>query len=326
VFNFTVTADQNNSLIDLAPGVAGLQTRVVIDLPIGVRANVYTKFNANSGQWNVFMDDQRLETFDDGATLIDANNDGFVERIVVTLTDGGPGDEDGLVNGIIVDPGLLAFQDKTKPVFSVLLASGDRYYSTSAADTARMALGTANKFEGVRFDALDAKDGGQQVNTHKNFITGDWYFAASGQPMPYLCYVQQSDSGFTAAAAGNGPGTNFHRYMDKNGITQLVTQIEATQLGLTGKGYKDFGAIFNTTTTTAFTFDPEAYLVANRNNEDIQNLVDTLSGKYQKTSDAGFIEAVESHYLNQITLVGLPHGEQAGASDLNAAFGTAFLV
>ena len=38
----------------------------------------------------------------------DLNNDGKIDRIVLTLTDGGPGDEDGIVNGIIVDPGVLA--------------------------------------------------------------------------------------------------------------------------------------------------------------------------------------------------------------------------
>ncbi|AVR94626.1 hypothetical protein [Pseudoduganella armeniaca] len=45
----------------------------------------------------------------DGATLLDVNGDGRIDRIVLTLTDGAKDDEDGLVNGTIVAPRPLAF-------------------------------------------------------------------------------------------------------------------------------------------------------------------------------------------------------------------------
>jgi gliding motility-associated-like protein len=48
--------------------------------------------------------------FDDGATLIDLdNNPATIERIVLTFTDGAFGDNDGIVNGQISDPGALGY-------------------------------------------------------------------------------------------------------------------------------------------------------------------------------------------------------------------------
>jgi len=324
-FQFSVTSEQGKALSDISPDVPGLQTRVVIELPQGVRANVYKKFDPKSGSWVSLMDDQSLDTFDDGATLIDRNGDGLIDRIVVTLTDGGPGDEDGIVNGVIVDPGLLAFQaPEATPVFSVLLANGDRYYSTEASEAARMAKGTGNVFEGARFDSLATADGGQQIDAHRNFITGDWYFTADGQPMPYACYVEQPDAGFQAAAQGRGPGVDFHLWLDRAGTTQLVSTTQAVQLSLAAKGYRDLGAVFNTTTNAAFQFDAEGYLVSNADNASVRQLVGALSGQYSRTSDAGFIEAVESHYLQQVDLVGLPRMSNASAADVNALYGTGF--
>lgn len=213
------------------------------------------------------------------------------------------------------------------PVYSVRLASGDRFYTSSAAEAATKAQGGANVFEGARFDSLDSARGGVHQLAHYNPYTADWYFAVDGGQMPYVCYQQvKTLTGFSAAAAGQGPGEDFHLYLDKKGLTQLLTQAEATSLGLAAKGYVDRGAIFNTTTTSAFTFDAEAYLIANSNDADVQALVTSLSGSYASVSDARFIEAIEQHYLGQVSLVGtqVTHGTSATATDLNTAFGTHF--
>ena len=74
----------------------------------------------------------------------------------------------------------------------------------------------------------------------------------------------------------------------------------------------------------AFKFDTEGYLIANHDNAGIQALVASLASKYHSTTSAGFVEAVEQHYLAQAQLVGLPHGDAASAADLNAVFGTHF--
>ena len=74
----------------------------------------------------------------------------------------------------------------------------------------------------------------------------------------------------------------------------------------------------------AFTFDAEGYLIANHDNASVQALVQQLAATYQSTSAAGFIDAVEQNYFQQIQLVGVAHGTAATAADLNAMFGTGF--
>ncbi|MBC7453001.1 MAG: hypothetical protein H7335_04715 [Massilia sp.] len=326
MLEFSVTGFDGQALRDIAPLLAGTQTRIVIDLPAGVQANVFLKWDPVQHRWFSFNDDQNLATFDDGATLIDTNHDGLVDRVVVTLTDGARGDQDGLANGIIVDPGMLAYQPGN-PVYSVLLAGGDRYYTTNAAEAAKYSTGTGNVFEGARFDSLEAAAGGHQMYASWQPYTRDWYFGADKQATPYICYERVNTAeGFMAADASQALGQQFHLYLDGAGITQLVTQAEAASLDLAAKGFVDRGAQFSTTTNAAFVFDVEGYLVANKQNADIQAFVHTLAGKFQHSSDTGFVEAVEQHYLAQVAIVGLGHGGAATAGDLNTAFGTNFLA
>jgi hypothetical protein len=288
-----------------------------------VAANDFIKWDKAGQRWYSFHDDQRLDTFDNGATLVDANGDGRVDRIVITLTDGGWGDEDGLANGVIVDPGMLAQRLET-PVFTVLLANGDRCYTTNAQEAASLAKGNGNVFEGARFGALDVEQGGRQLDAYYQPYTKDWYFAANGDSMPYACYQRASGAGFTAAAAGSGIGVDIHLFQNAMGQTQLLSQADAQGLGLAGKGFKDLGARFAATLDGSFAFDAEGYLVANHGNASVQSLVQSLAASYHSTSQAGFIEAVEQHYLEQVTLVGIGHGGAATAADLNAVFGTGF--
>lgn len=103
-----------------------------------------------------------------------------------------------------------------------------------------------------------------------------------------------------------------------------MTAEQAASLHLAAQGYTDRGALFNTTTTQAFAFDAEGYLVAHQSDAAVQALVGQLASQYSRSSDAGFIEAVEQHYLAQVALVGVAHGGAASADELNAAFGTQF--
>jgi hypothetical protein len=321
--NFSITSLAGAAMRDLDPAMPGLQTRVVVDLPTGVLANTYLKWNSATASYHDFLDDQDLATYDSGATLLDLNGDGRVDRVVLTFTDGGAGDDDGVANGVVVDPGMLAL--RTHGVYSILLANGDRYYTASAAEAAHMSAGAANVLEGVRFDSLDASLGGRQMYANYQPFTADWYFAADGAAMPYACYMRvPGATGFMAAAAGQGVGDDYHLYLNGRGLTQLVTQQEALALNLQGQGYQDRGAVFNTTAAGAFTFDAEGYLIANHADAEVQALVQALALAYGNTSAAGFVESVEQHYLAQVTLTGTAHGGAASAADLNAVFGTHF--
>ncbi|UOD30136.1 hypothetical protein INH39_33150 [Massilia violaceinigra] len=328
VFNFSVTKEAGAaSLLDGSALYAGLQTRVVIELAqFGVLANDFQKFDQLTQSWYSFLDDQDLSTWDDGATLLDVNGDGRIDRILLTLTEGARGDEDGLVNGTIVDPGLLAFD--TRPVaqvYSIKLAGDDRYYTADAIEAAQKAALPGSVFEGVRFDAIDAAEGGRHLTAYYQPFTQDYTYAAGGQPLPYACYgAVAGAAGFDAAAAGSASGVDFHLYQDARGNTQLVTLAEASTLGLTAQGFTDRGARFNATTEHAFTFDAEGYLIANQDNASVQLLMRQLDAMYGSTTAAGFVDAVEQNYLQQVRLVGVAHGTAATAADLNAVYGTHF--
>ena len=111
-----------DAFIDLAPALAdgsdpypGTQVRQIIDLPgSGLRINTYLKWNpaanGGAGSWYEFLADGNPNTYDSGAELIDLNADGLIDRILLTYIDGDPagGDVDGIVNGIIDDPGMPA--------------------------------------------------------------------------------------------------------------------------------------------------------------------------------------------------------------------------
>ncbi|MCC6071968.1 Calx-beta domain-containing protein [Massilia sp. GCM10020059] len=327
VFNFTISPEDDvAALPDLAPERAGLQTRVVIDLGAsGVVSNDFVKFDQASQAWYSFLDDQDLSTMDDGATLVDLNGDGRVDRIVLTLTDGARGDDDGIVNGVIVDPGLLAF-DVTPPdqVYSIRLASGEIYYTDDIADARQTAAGAGNIFTGVAFDSMHGSPGGKHVSSFYQPFTRDVTFAVDGDALPYACYELVATSpGFMAAAAGSA-AVDIHLYQNARGLTELVSAAEAQYMGLAAQGYADRGAKFSVSVDNAFRFDVEGYLIANHDNAAVKALVAQLAAAYQSTGQAGFIEAVEQNYFQQIQLVGVAHGASATASDLNAVFGTTF--
>ncbi|MBI5256162.1 MAG: DUF4347 domain-containing protein [Burkholderiales bacterium] len=322
-WSFAAGGQAGAALADADPGTEGLQTQLVFELPAGTQANAVFLYDAKSGRWVEMPVAAKLVA--NGARLVDTNQDGTPDRLLLSLTDGGPLDSDGLANGRI-SSALLLGQRSAEPVYSVLLASGDRYLSTSAAEAARLAAGPDARFEGVAFDSLPEAAGGRLVQAWQQPFTVDWHYGRSAEDMPYACYeLVPGAAGFSAAPASQAVGEAFHAYLQPDtGRTQLGTPAMAAGWGLAAQGYRDLGLQFNTTRDTAFSFDPEGYLVANRGQAAVQALVGTLAARFATVSDPGFVEAVEQHYLTQAVLVGLPQGDAAGAADLNAAFGTHF--
>ena len=326
MFNFSVMAQDGKTLTDLDPTRSGLQTRIVIDLPKGgVYANDYLKYDDSTHSWFSFLDDQNLKTYDDGATLVDTNNDGTIDRVIITITDGGRGDGDGLVNGSVSDPGMLGVDSSGSLVYSILLSNGDHYLTTDLKEAARIATGTKNIFEGVIFDSLSTASGGLRQKSYQQIYTKDWYYVADGGTFPVTCYKSvPTASGFYAASAGSNVGDDYYLFINKKGVTQFMTLTQAETAKLLTHGYTNLGVQFNTTNVHQFNFDAEGFLIANHDVSGVQDLVTSLAHSFKSTSNKGFVEAVEHYYLTDAALVGLPTGEAATVSDLNDIFGTHF--
>lgn len=139
MFAFTVQAKDGIALTDTDTTREGLQVQTVISLPKGIKADAFMKFNSATQSWYNYANPSALNGSADGAAFRDINGDGLVDQIVITVTDGGVGDEDGLVNGAVVDPGMLADTGSiTSPISSkdkdgvssdVELASGNRDFN-----------------------------------------------------------------------------------------------------------------------------------------------------------------------------------------------------
>ena len=118
-----------------------------------VKANAYVKVNPNTGEAFDFTYDPITGL---GAQLLDNNKNGLVDTLKIFLQDGGKGDIDGLVNGEIRDPGVLADAPRQSVYRFFKASKGVHFYTSSDAERA---IVNANpewgyKDEGVAYDAL----------------------------------------------------------------------------------------------------------------------------------------------------------------------------
>ncbi|MEN9781801.1 MAG: hypothetical protein RL014_2949, partial [Pseudomonadota bacterium] len=257
LYQFSVTSQTGAQLADIDLTRPGLQSQVVIDLPQGVAANAYFKFNQKTQSWTNYTNAAALNGKQDGAALVDTNADGKIDRVVLTLTDGGPGDEDGLANGTIVDPGLLALN--VHPVFSVGSGAGDRWLSGVLKDAQDRAKPTTDKvavdFFTSELPAADLKP----LKAWVNVLTGDFFYAPEGVPPPYACYVPYNASGLGYVPAAGKGAFDVHLYVNSAGVTQLVGIQQAAELGLAAKGFTDLGPQF--ASVEAYGTDPGVQLM-----------------------------------------------------------------
>jgi Ca2+-binding RTX toxin-like protein len=110
IFNFTLVGSGDKGLlIDEDSSRAGTQTSVTIYFSDGgIDINRYYKLGADG-----LYDFTAKDGAGDGAVLIDSDNDGLIDKVVVTFTDNAIGDDNEII-GVISDPGFLAYN----PVYS----------------------------------------------------------------------------------------------------------------------------------------------------------------------------------------------------------------
>jgi hypothetical protein len=99
--NITFPVGVFNFKVQLSAGQQGTSVDVILFMPKGTQINAYYKLDPLDNKWHLFS----------GATFVDRNGDETPD-VVLHLTDGGQGDMDGLVNGVIDDPGAPAFETR----------------------------------------------------------------------------------------------------------------------------------------------------------------------------------------------------------------------
>jgi gliding motility-associated-like protein len=193
-------------LRDLDPTRPGLQVRAVLEFPVGMKGSTYLKQN-KAGEWKSFKDDQNLATYDDGATLIDLDNDpSTIERIVLTFTDGAFGDKDTLVNNSISDPGGLGI---IKPVID------DATLPTRAEGVAT-ATTLFNVFE--RNSRLDVDEEGQKL----------YYTIDSTNNSAAVRAAVKIDSLTGVITVRDAGGFDYESFVDANGLAKFNIVVKAT--------------------------------------------------------------------------------------------------
>ncbi len=193
-------------LRDLDPTRPGLQVRAVLEFPVGMKGSTYLKQN-KAGEWKSFKDDQNLATYDDGATLIDLDNDpSTIERIVLTFTDGAFGDKDTLVNNSISDPGGLGI---IKPVID------DATLPTRAEGVAT-ATALFNVFD--RNSRLDVDEEGQKL----------YYTIDSTNNSAAVRAAVKIDSLTGVISVRDAGGFDYESFVDANGLAKFNIVVKAT--------------------------------------------------------------------------------------------------
>ena len=147
-------ASTDSSFIDFTIKAGSLKSIIAeIALDQEIKANAYVKVNPNTGEAFDFTYDPITGL---GAELLDTNKNGLVDSLRMHLQDGAKGDVDGLINGQIRDPGLLADAPRQSVYRFFKASKGVHLYSSSEEERA---IVNANpewgyKDEGVAYDAL----------------------------------------------------------------------------------------------------------------------------------------------------------------------------
>ena len=147
-------SDIDSSFIDFTIKTGALKSITAeVALDKEVKANAYVKVNPNTGEAFDFTYDPITGL---GAELLDTNKNGLVDTLKIHLQDGAKGDVDGLINGEIRDPGVLADAPRQSVYRFFKASKGVHLYSASEEERA---IVNANpewgyKDEGVAYDAL----------------------------------------------------------------------------------------------------------------------------------------------------------------------------
>jgi hypothetical protein len=135
------------------------------------------------------------------------------------------------------------------PIYGVELESGDTALFSDLNEAIQASAQQGNEVE-IEFWAMPEQvDGTVPLLTWENVLTGDLFYGPEGVEPPYDCYIllDVPPLGYVYTA-GLGE-SDVQLWIDSDGITQIVTQASADDMGLSQQGYSEYGVLFDSAST-----------------------------------------------------------------------------
>jgi hypothetical protein len=225
-----------------------------------VKATAYVKVNPNTGE---AFDFTYSPVTGLGAELLDTNKNGLVDSLRIHLKDGETGDVDGLVNGEIRDPGVLAEAPRRTVYRFYNQGSGMHFYTPDAAErdnVIRNSYASGNTYNSLQANpnrAVDPLTGGwgykfegtayQALDTQGTALYR-FYNAAKG----YHFLSTSADEASNVIKNSLGAGYNLNNAVNQDPITG-------------GWGYRYEGTIYKVSTIAQHGMDQAVHRFYNVN-------------------------------------------------------------
>ena len=224
-FTVKVPDFQSSSEAKLDTLSVSAPVEITIKLQYGVKADAYVKINPSTGEAYDFTYDPITGI---GAELIGSNNDGTVDTIKLHIIDGGKGDDDGIANGLISDPGFLALSPRSDLYRFYNAATAMHFFTDSSQE--RDTINNSNwgyRYEGVSDQTLLTQ--GQAVQRFFNSKTGEHFFtpdskeAAAIVSHPEWGYALEGEGFKVSTIAQLGMSTPVYRFLNNSNHTHFFT-------------------------------------------------------------------------------------------------------
>jgi hypothetical protein len=131
-----------------------------------------------------------------------------------------------------------------RPIYSVSMSTADRWLSGALPDAQVRATSTGEQVTIDFYGASTSSSDTLPLMAWVNTLTGDFFYAPAGTPLPYECYIPMEINGLGDVLAVGKGAFDVHLYINNVGVTQLLGEAQASALGLATLGYVDMGALF----------------------------------------------------------------------------------
>ena len=135
------------------------------------------------------------------------------------------------------------------PIYGVELSSGDTALLSDLNEATQASAQQGNAVE-IEFWAMPEQvDGTVPLLTWENVLTGDLFYGPEGTEPPYDCYILLDVPPLGYVYTVGLGESDVRLWIDPDGITQIVTQASADDMGLSQQGYSEYGVLFDSAST-----------------------------------------------------------------------------